>query len=216
MKRILKILEKFVSQYDLPYADYIKKQTNDPFKILLSVILSSRTKDETTAKVCNNLFQHVKNIEDLKNISDKNLEKLLYPVGFYKTKTRHLKLLANILEKQYKYKIPSEIDELLKLPGVGRKTANLVVNIAFDKPGICVDVHVHRILNRLGHLKTKNPFETEIYLRQNLNKKYWRKINYILVLFGQNLCKPINPKCGVCPIYKYCKRVNVITKHEIR
>lgn len=204
MDKILKILEKFVAQYNLPFADYIKKETNDPFKILISVILSSRTKDETTAKVCINLFKHIDNIEDLKNISIKKLEKLLYPVGFYKTKAKHLKLLSKILEKEYKGNIPDNIDELLKLPGVGRKTANLVVNIAFDKYGICVDTHVHRILNRLGYLKTKTPLETEMYLRKHLDKKYWRKINYILVLFGQNLCKPINPKCDICPIVKYC------------
>ena len=171
----------------------------------------ARTKDEVTSNAAKKLFVKVNKIKDLEKISRKELEKLIYPVGFYKTKAKNLKLLPKILKKEFNSIIPETIEELIKLPGVGRKTANLVVTIAFDKHAICVDTHVHRIMNRLGYIRTKTPHETEIILRKKLPRKYWKTINSILVAFGQNTCKPISPFCSKCPIYKECKRIKVKT-----
>jgi endonuclease-3 len=134
---------------------------------------------------------------------------LIYPVGFYKTKAKNLKKMAEMLKKDFSGKVPYDIDELVKLPGVGRKTANLVVSVAFSQDSICVDTHVHKILNRIGYIKTKNPLETEMVLREKLPKKMWSQTNRIFVPFGQKLCRPVSPKCDICPIYKYCKRINV-------
>jgi endonuclease III len=209
--KVYKILKKEVVNYNVPIVDLIQIQTKDPFKVLITTILSARTKDETTSIAAKKLFLKVKNIKDLEKINDKELEKLIYPVGFYKTKTKNLKLLPKVLKKEFNNKIPETVEELIKLPGVGRKTANLVVAIAFDKDAICVDVHVNRILNRLGYIKTKTPYETEMLLRKKLPRKYWKTINSILVAFGQNICRPISPFCSRCPIYDECKRINVKT-----
>ena len=209
--KIYSILKKHVKDYKVPVVDLIEIQTNDPFKVLVATILSARTKDETTVKVCERLFSKVKDFRDFNNLKQSEVEELIYPVGFYKTKAKHLKELPKALE-EFNSKVPSEIDELLKLPGVGRKTANLVRSVAFKKDGLCVDVHVHRIFNRLGYIKTKSPFETEMKLREKLPKKYWEKINSLLVAFGQNLCRPISPWCSRCPIIKYCNQVGVEKK----
>ena len=143
------------------------------------------------------------------NLTLKEVETLIYPVGFYKTKARHLKQLPITLEKEFNNKIPETIEQLIQLPGVGRKTANLVRSIAFRKPAICVDVHVHRICNRLGYLKTKNPYETEMALRKKLPKKYWERINVLFVAFGQTICKPVSPFCSKCPVKQYCNQVGI-------
>ena len=209
IQKIYSILEKEIKKYDAPVIELVKVQHNDPFKILIATILSARTKDETTAKVCNKLFKKVKNFNDLKKIKEDELSKLIYPIGFYKTKAKNLKKLSIVIEKEFNNKIPETIEELILLPGVGRKTANLVVSVAFNKPAICVDVHVHRILNRIGYIKTKNPLETEMELRKKLHKKLWIKTNRIFVPYGQMLCKPINPLCSQCKIYNYCERNNV-------
>jgi endonuclease III len=209
IQKIYSILEKEIKKYDAPVAELVKAQTNDPFKILIATILSARTKDETTAKVCNNLFKKIKNLNDLKKINEDDLAKLLFPVGFYKTKAKHLKKLAVLLETDFGSNVPQSIEELILLPGVGRKTANLVLSVAFNKPAICVDVHVNRILNRIGYIKTKNPLETEMVLRKKLPKKLWMKTNRIFVPYGQMLCKPINPLCSKCKIYDYCERNGV-------
>jgi len=207
--KVYKILKKEVVNYDVPVVDIIQIQTKDPFKVLVTTILSARTKDEVTYLAAKRLFTKVENIKDLKKISKKKLEKLIYPVGFYKTKAKNLKLLPKILKKEFNNKIPETVEELIKLPGVGRKTANLVVTVAFDKHAIAVDTHVHRIVNRLGYVKTKTPHETEMRLRKKLPRKYWKSINSILVAFGQNTCTPISPFCSKCPIYNECKRVKV-------
>ena len=209
---IYRILSKEIKRYNAPVVDLIEIQTKDPFKVLIATILSARTKDETTAKVCEKLFERVKSIEDLEKLSSKEIEKFIYPVGFYKTKAKHLKKLPGVLRKEFDGKIPSEIDDLLKLPGVGRKTANLVRAVGFGKDGLCIDTHCHRIFNRLGYVKTKTPNETEIVLRKNLPKKYWGKINYLFVAFGQNLCRPISPWCSKCKIIEYCSQVGVKSK----
>ncbi len=192
-----------------PIVDLIQVKTKDPFKVLVATILSARTKDETTSKVSEALFKVVKNHHDLKKISYDELNQIIWQVGFHNTKAKHLKELPDVLDKEFGGKVPSEIDDLLKLPGVGRKTANLVRTVAFQLPAICVDVHVHRISNRWGYIKTKTPLESEMALREKLPEKHWLNYNSHLVAFGQNLCTPRNPKCSQCPIHQYCKRVGV-------
>lgn len=213
---IYKILKREVEHYKVPIVDLVEAQTKDPFRILVATILSARTNDKTTAVACKKLFAKVNSVKDLEKLTIKQLEKLIYPVGFYRNKTKQLKQLPIVLKEKFNNKIPNTIEELIELPGVGRKTANLVLAIAFKIPAICVDTHVHKIMNRLGYVKTENPLQTEIALRKKLPKKYWLKINYILVAFGQNLCRPINPHCNICPVHKYCKRVGVKTKHEVK
>ncbi|MBS3172067.1 endonuclease III [Candidatus Woesearchaeota archaeon] len=209
---IYRILEKEVVSYKSPIIDLMRARGNSPFRILIATILSARTKDETTSKVVSKLFLKVKDFKDLEKIDVKELEKLIYPVGFYKNKAKQLKKLPIVIKKEFNGKIPENIDDLVKLPGVGRKTANLVMTAAFGKYGITVDTHVFRIMNRIGYVKTKNPLETEMVLRRRLPKKYWKNINYFLVSLGQNVCTPISPYCSKCPVREYCKRVGVKSK----
>jgi len=199
------ILAKEIPKYNVPVIDLIKVQTNDPFKVLIATILSARTKDSVTHLAANRLFTKVKSFKDLKKISQMEIEKLIYPVGFYKIKAKHLKELPLVM-KLFKGKIPNTIEDLLKLPGVGRKTANLVQSVAFSIDAICVDTPVHKIMNRLGYISTKTPLETEMILRKKLPKKYWKKTNFYFVALGQNICLPRNPKCNICPINKYCDK----------
>jgi endonuclease III len=204
---VLEILSEHVKQYNVPAIDEIEARTKDPFRVLVGTILSAQTKDKVTHQATTKLFSEIDKPEDLNQLSVEQIEKLIYPVSFYKTKARHLKQLPEFLING----IPQTINELIKLPGVGRKTANLVVSVAFKKPAICVDTHVHRITNRWGYVETKTPFETEMVLRNKLPKEHWNVINFYLVSFGQNLCTPISPHCSKCPIAKYCKRINVQT-----
>lgn len=204
------ILKKEVQQYKVPVADLVQIQTRDPFKVLLATILSARTKDETTSAVLPRLFEKVHTPGDLQKLSITEIEALIFPVGFYHNKAKFLKELPVVLEKEFQGKIPETVEELTKLPGVGRKTANLVVAVAFQKPAICVDTHVHKIMNRLGYVKTKTPLETEMALRKKLPVKYWTTINMFLVAFGQNICRPVSPFCSRCPVRQYCQRVGVV------
>ena len=206
---INRILKKEVQNYKVPVIELVEIQTEDPFKILVATLLSARTKDETTIVVVKKLFKVVNKPTDLNKLTVKQIEKLIYPIGFYHTKAKHLKQLPIVLKELFNNKIPDEIDDLIKLPGVGRKTANLVRTIAFKKHAMCVDIHVHRISNRFGYIKTKTPFQSEMTLREKLPKRYWLTYNSILVAFGQNLCKPVSPWCSKCPVRKYCKRVGV-------
>jgi endonuclease III len=208
INKIYSILEKESSKFTIPLAEQIQIKTKNPFFVLIGTILSARTKDTTTAKICDKLFLKIKNFEDLEKISLKELEELIYGVGFYKTKAKHLKELPFTIKK-FNNKIPKTIEELISLPGVGRKTANLVVSVAFDKPAICVDTHVHKIFNRIGIINTKTPLETEIQLRKILPINLWQKTNLYFVILGQNICFPINPKCNICPINTLCeKKIN--------
>jgi endonuclease III len=215
IRKIHSVVEKEFAHFRMPVVDIIELQTKDPFKVLVTTILSARTKDETTTQAARRLFSQVKNMADLAKVPAGRLEKLIFPVGFYRTKARMLKQLPGEIDRLYKGDIPETVDELVKLPGVGRKTANLVVTIAFHKPAICVDVHVHRICNRLGYVKTKTPFETEMRLRKILPQDLWLTINSYLVSFGQHTCLPINPWCGRCPIIRWCARIGVITSHGV-
>ncbi|MDP8201916.1 MAG: endonuclease III [Candidatus Tenebribacter burtonii] len=215
INKIYTILEKQFKSYPAPVVDLIEAQTKDPFKILVTTMLSARTKDQTTSEVAHRLFDTVNKPEDLNNYTLEELEKMIYPVGFFRNKARYLKKLPKVLKQEFYNKVPEEIDDLIKLPGVGRKTANLVRAIAFKKPAICVDVHVHRISNRLGYIHTNTPFETEMVLRKKLPKEYWININSYLVAFGQNHCTPLNPKCSTCTIYNECHRIGVKTKYNL-
>jgi len=205
---VISLVKKQIKKFKAPYVTRISNEKNS-FKILISTILSSRTKDKITKQASQRLFLKVKNPNDLIKLSIKEIEKLIYPVGFYRVKARNLKKLAEVLIKDYNGKVPNSINELIKLPGVGRKTANLVVTLGFNKYGICVDTHVHRIVNRWGYIKTKTPEETEYALRKKLPRNYWKKINSLLVVFGQNICTPIIPKCSSCNLNNICPKNNV-------
>ena len=207
--RIIRILKKEVNKWDAPIVTLTAQSSHDPFKVLISTILSLRTQDSTTAKASNRLFRLADNPEDMLKLSVKEIEQAIYPVGFHKTKAKTILLISRELIEKYGSRVPDDIDELLKLKGVGRKTANLVVTLGYGKPGICVDTHVHRISNRWGYIRTKNPFETEMALRGKLPKKYWVEYNSLLVAFGQHLCRPISPKCSECVIEKYCDKIGV-------
>ena len=208
-------LEQEVADYHTPIIDLIAVETGDPFKVLVATILSARTKDETTAKASRRLFDEAPDIHALAGLSEERIRKVIYPVGFFKNKAKYLFRLPDAL-KPYNYNVPDELDELLKLPGVGRKTANLVLTVAFDKPAICVDTHVHRIMNIWGFVNTKNPEATEKALRKILPLKYWKKINTILVAFGQERCKPVVPQCDCCLFEQACPKnsVRVSEKNE--
>jgi endonuclease-3 len=176
-----------------------------PFSILIGTILSARTKDEATAKAVRELFSKYKNPKELANAKLKDIEKIIRSIGFFRVKSKRIIEVANIIHTKYKDRVPDDLDTLVQLPGVGRKTANCVLVYAFEKPAIPVDVHVHRISNRLGLVDTKNPEETEQELMKKIKKKYWIDINDTFVMYGQNICKPISPMCDVCQIKKSCK-----------
>ncbi len=207
-KVFLKI-EKFARNLDVPVVSYLAIKRKSKFSILISAILSSRTRDETTGEVMKRFLKKVKNFHDLKKLSLKEIEKLIYPVGFYRNKAKSLKKLADMIIEKYKGRIPDNFEELVKLPGVGRKVANLILTEVFKKDEICVDTHVHRISNRLGWVKTKKPEETEEELKKVFNKRYWRRLNKTLVAFGQGICKPLRPLCENCPVEKWCPKIGV-------
>jgi len=181
------------------------QEDDDPFKILIGTILSARTRDEVTTTVIKALFSRFKNPEDLSRANINDIKKLIQKIGFYNVKASRLKEVSQLIIKKYDGKVPSNLDELLTLPGVGRKTANCVLVYGFKKPAIPVDIHVHRISNRIGIVNTKNPEETENVLENKIEKKYWIRVNETFVTFGQNICLPIKPKCGVCQLTKMCK-----------
>ena len=176
-----------------------------PFSILIGTILSARTKDEATTKAVKVLFSKYKNPKQLANAKVKDVEKIIKSIGFFRVKSKRIIEVAKIINTKYKDKVPDNLDTLVELPGVGRKTANCVLVYAFEKPAIPVDIHVHRISNRLGLVDTKNPEETEQELMKKIQKKYWIDINDTFVMYGQNICKPISPMCDVCKIKRNCK-----------
>ncbi len=211
INKIVKVLASEAPGWDVPIVTLEAETSRDPFRVLISTVLSLRTKDETTAAASRRLFKLADNPESMLKLSEKEIIEAIYPVGFYKTKAKNIHSICKDLINNYGSRVPDDIDELLKLRGVGRKTANLVVTLGYNKPGICVDTHVHRISNRFGYIKTKTPEETEFVLRDKLPKKYWIDYNSLLVAFGQHLCRPISPMCSVCPVSKFCDRVGVIT-----
>ena len=210
IKSILKILEKESKNWNAPVVTFMAQKGSTPFEILISTILSLRTKDEVTAVATKRLFKKANTPNSILKLGEKDIEKLIYPVGFYKTKAKNILEISRILIEKYNGVVPNDLDELLKFKGVGRKTANLVLIEAYDLPGICVDTHVHRITNRFGYVKTKNPEETEMTLREKLPKALWKKINPILVAFGQIICRPVSPHCSKCPVSKICPKIGVL------
>jgi endonuclease-3 len=208
-------LHRLVRGLDTPWLDAMagKGRKKDPFRILIACILSLRTQDSTTGAASERLFRAAPDVHALAALSVQKIEKLIYPVGFYRVKARTINALCRDLIARYDAVVPDSIDELLTLKGVGRKTANLVVSLGYGKPGICVDTHVHRITNRWGYLSAKTPLETEFALREKLPARYWRSINGLLVAFGQNVCKPLSPFCSTCPLTQCCDKAGV-TKHR--
>jgi len=186
-----------------------ERYRNDPWAVLVSTILSLRTKDEVTLEASKRLLEQAPGPWELAALPEDQVAALAYPAGFYRNKAASLKKIAGILLEQYQGKVPADMDALLALPGVGRKTANLVLIEAFDLPGICVDIHVHRISNRCGWLSSKTPDETEAILREILPREYWKGLNALLVLYGQNLCRPVSPYCSRCVIARHCGQIGV-------
>lgn len=202
----IRTLKKEVQQWKVPAVGHY---TQTPFTVLISCILSLRTQDKTTHEASDRLFRLAKTPRKMVKLSTAAIQKAIYPVGFYKTKAENIKKICEILLSKSNGKVPDDLDALLELPGVGRKTANLVVTLGYGKPGICVDTHVHRITNRWGYVQTKTPEQTEMALRKKLPPEYWIIINDLLVSYGQNLCKPISPLCSTCRIRSYCDRKGV-------
>ncbi len=200
---------ELMSHGHLPLMNKMNRGGEYAYRILISTVLSSRTKDEVTAEAAERLFSRAPNPERLSQLPEEEIARLIYPVGFYRVKSKNIKKIADLIFKKYQGKIPDSLNELIKLPGVGRKTANLVLGIAFNIDSITVDTHVHRISNRIGLVKTKIPAETEQDLQRVLPKKHWINFNTFLVAHGQITCKPISPFCSRCIIYKYCQRVCV-------
>jgi len=208
--KLIGLLRKEYQEWKMPAVTDTAKRSHDPFKVLISTILSLRTKDETTREASKRLFKRADNPEDMLKLGSQEIEKAIYPVGFYRNKAKTIIEICGTLIKKYNSRVPDEIDELIKFNGVGRKTANLVVTLGYGKPGVCVDTHVHRISNRWGFIETRTPNETETELRKVLPKRYWIDYNSLLVAFGQQICRPISPKCTECPIEKYCEKVSVV------
>lgn len=208
----VRILRREKPKWQTPIVTLMAETYENPFRVLISCILSLRTQDSTTAKASHRLFAEADTPAAMLKLSAKKIEKLIYPVGFYKTKAKNILDICRVLIDQNQCKVPDEIDELLKLNGVGRKTANLVVTLGYQKPGICVDTHVHRISNRWGYVTTATPEKTEFALRAKLPKQYWIEYNDLLVSFGQQLCRPISPLCSQCPVKKYCRQIGVTSR----
>ncbi len=201
--KVIQLVKKESKKFTLPSVSEISL-SKDPYKVLISCILSLRTRDETTLPASSRLFKLASTPEEMINLEDNVIEQAIYPVGFYKRKTKTIKDISKTLIEKYASKVPSSLDELLKFKGIGRKTANIVLVYAYNKDAIPVDTHLNRIPNRLGWVKTKTPEETEARLREIVPKKYWKDLNDTFVAFGQNICKPIGPKCPICPVNSYC------------
>ena len=196
--------------WESPLVDAMGAAGETPYRILIATLLSLRTRDTVTAVVAPKLFALADTPQAMLDLPLDKLREVIRPITYYNNKADTLKEVSRIILEEYDGRVPDEIDELVAMPGVGRKTANLVVTAGYDKLGICVDIHVHRICNRFGYVKTKNPDKTEIALREKLPVKYWKRINGLLVALGQNICHPLSPKCTQCPVNDLCERVGVV------
>ncbi len=211
LNKIIFFLKKEITQFPNPISTEIGEMTKNPFLVLISCLLSLRTKDSTTAIASKRLFQLAKTPKQILKLSKKQIEKAIYPVGFYPTKAKRIKEICRILVKVYNGKVPANEEKLLELPGIGRKCMGIIMCCGFNKNvSIPTDSHVHQIANRLGWVKTKTPEKTEFALMEIIPKKYWHDLNNLLVAYGQNICVPISPFCSKCCIRKYCKRVGVV------
>jgi endonuclease-3 len=208
IKPALEILKEAVKKWKPPIVGAMDR---DPYRILIATILSLRTKDATTEAASKKLFAIADTPQKMIRTEIEDIEKAIFPVGFYKRKAINIHEISKTILDKYEGVVPDELDELLSLKGVGRKTANLTITLGYNKPGICVDIHVHRISNRWGYVKTKDPEETEFALREKLPSQFWMEINDLLVCFGQNLCTPVSPHCSICPVYQFCEKVGVST-----
>lgn len=206
---IVKILKKELKVGTLPIVSHLAADQRDPFVILVSTLLSLRTKDEVTELATERLLKLASTPREMLKVPAQKIAKAIYPVGFYRVKARTIHHVCRELIKRFDSRVPDNLEELLGIKGVGRKTANLVISLAYGKPGICVDTHVHRISNRLGYIKTKTPDETEFALREKLPRRHWIIYNTLMVAFGRKTCKPVSPLCSICPIKIYCARAGV-------
>ena len=211
--KLMAVLTKAYRGWQTPSITLISSSGASPFQILVSTMLSLRTKDEVTTVAARRLFEKADTPRQMLTLDEEEIKSLIYPVGFYPTKAARIKDVSRILMERYDGNVPDSMDALLKLPGVGRKTANLVLAEGFGKDAICVDTHVHRISNRIGYVDTPSPEKTEFALRDKLPRKYWIRYNEILVAFGQAVCRPISPFCSNCPVGDMCRRISV-KKHR--
>ncbi len=192
-----------------PSVTKIARRTRSPFKVLVSTVISARTKDEVTGEASRRLFAEASTPKGIAALPETRIAALIYPAGFYRTKARSIRALAGTIAGERRGRVPRTMEGLLSLPGVGRKTANLVLTLGFGIPGICVDTHVHTVVNRLGLVRTKNAGQTEACLRATLPREHWIEINDLLVVFGKTICTPLSPRCSICPIRRSCARVGV-------
>jgi len=210
MSRVIARLQAEAPEWNpTALAEVADETERDPFRILIACLLSLRTKDETTGPAAERLFALARTPAAMLRLAPRRIERAIFPVGFYRTKARVIRGVCRDLLVRFAGKVPGDLDALLTLKGVGRKTANLVVTMGFGQPGICVDTHVHRISNRLGFVRTKSPDQTELALRKKLPRRHWIELNDLLVAFGQNVCQPISPRCSTCPVRALCRRVGV-------
>lgn len=210
--KTIKLIETQIRDFKIPSVTEVSKK-RDPYLVLISCILSLRTKDKTTVEAGGRLFKIADKPRKMIKLNRKRLEKLIYPVGFYHNKAKVILDISRRILSDFAGKVPDNLEDLLQLKGVGRKTANLVLSLGYNKPAICVDTHVHRISNRLGWVKTKTPETTEEVLKKSIPRSCWVKLNTLLVTFGQNICVPISPFCSKCYVYNFCKRAGV-KKHR--
>jgi endonuclease-3 len=208
IENVIRILRKEVDGFEETSVTRVSR-SKSPYKVLISCILSLRTKDKVTIKASERLFSLADSPKQMICLKEKEIEQAIYPVAFYRVKSRNIKKVSKIILEKYNSKVPDKIEELLKLPNVGRKTANIVVTQGYGKYGIAVDTHVHRLSNRLSYVRTKSPEETEFALREKLPKKHWIEYNDLLVTWGQNVCVPISPWCSKCAVRSFCRRVGV-------
>jgi endonuclease-3 len=206
----MRTLRETMPRYEQPLVDAMGQQGQTPFHILIATILSLRTKDTLTSVVAPRLFAAADTPEAMLALDEEQIAQLIYPVGFYRTKARSIRQVCALLIERHGGQVPSDLEALLALPGVGRKTANLVLTMGFGLPSICVDTHVHRICNRWGYVQTRNPDTTELALRAKLPEQYWIPINGLLVTLGQNICHPTSPRCSICPVAALCQRIGVV------
>jgi endonuclease III len=208
---VMRALARAIRDLELPAVEKIAEHSQeDPFEVLIATMLSAQTRDAVTAAATARLFKAARTPGDMATLTEKQIVKLIYPVSFYRNKASHVKATCRILVERFDGRVPSTMEELLMLPGVGRKTANLVLILSFrSRTNICVDTHVHRISNRLGWVQTRTPDETEQALYKNTARRWWPYINLYLVTWGQNVCRPIYPRCGACVVRPHCPRIGV-------
>jgi endonuclease-3 len=209
LRRVVSAVRRAVRGGPIPSVTEISRLTRSPFRILVSTVISARTKDEVTSAAAKRLFARASSPQSMAALGEEEISALIYPAGFYRTKAKALRALSTKLIREFGGRVPDTMDGLLSLPGVGRKTANLVLGLGFGIPAICVDTHVHRIVNRLGIVQTRFPVETERALRAVLERRFWLEINDLLVTFGKTVCTPLAPRCSICPIRSSCRRVGV-------